>query len=73
MSFSFLADALLVPGLLPVSLLTLGVILVNGWTDAPNAIATAVASKPFPSRLPLSSRRLVTCWAPFSPPFTSLP
>ena len=45
MSFSSLADTLLVPGLLPVALLTLGVILVNGWTDAPNAIATAVASK----------------------------
>lgn len=26
-------------------LLTLGVILVNGWTDAPNAIATCVATK----------------------------
>lgn len=45
MSFSSLADALSVPGLLPVALLTLGVILVNGWTDAPNAIATAVASR----------------------------
>ena len=45
MSFSSLAEALTVPGLLPVALLTLGVILVNGWTDAPNAIATAVASK----------------------------
>lgn len=28
----------------PVGLLTLAVIFVNGWTDAPNAIATAVAS-----------------------------
>ncbi len=27
-----------------VSLLTLGVILVNGWTDAPNAIATCIAT-----------------------------
>ena len=25
--------------------LTLGVILVNGWTDAPNAIATCVTTK----------------------------
>ncbi|MBQ9933116.1 MAG: inorganic phosphate transporter, partial [Ruminiclostridium sp.] len=25
--------------------LTLGVILVNGWTDAPNAIATCVATR----------------------------
>jgi len=30
--------------LLPVLLLLAAVILVNGWTDAPNAIATAVAS-----------------------------
>lgn len=32
------------PGLVPVLLLLFGVVLVNGWTDAPNAIATAVAS-----------------------------
>ena len=31
--------------LLVVSLLTLGVILVNGWTDAPNAIATCVSTR----------------------------
>ena len=37
-------EVLLAPGLLPVVLLTLGVLLVNGWTDAPNAIATSVAS-----------------------------
>lgn len=30
--------------LLFVSCLTLGVILVNGWTDAPNAIATCIAT-----------------------------
>ncbi|WP_300295144.1 inorganic phosphate transporter, partial [uncultured Intestinimonas sp.] len=28
-----------------LSLLTLAVILVNGWTDAPNAIASAVSSR----------------------------
>ena len=28
-----------------VSLLTVGVILVNGWTDAPNAIATCVSTR----------------------------
>ncbi len=28
-----------------ISLLTLGVILVNGWTDAPNAIATCVSTR----------------------------
>ena len=26
-------------------LLTMGVILVNGWTDAPNAIATCVVTR----------------------------
>lgn len=31
-------------------LLTLGVLLVNGWTDAPNAIATCVASRSLPVR-----------------------
>ena len=30
--------------------LTLGVLLVNGWTDAPNAIATCVASRSLPVR-----------------------
>ncbi len=33
------------PALWFVALLTLGVILVNGWTDAPNAIATCVATR----------------------------
>lgn len=33
------------PPLAIVSFLTIGVILVNGWTDAPNAIATCIATK----------------------------
>ena len=33
------------PALLITVLLTLAVILVNGWTDAPNAIATAISTK----------------------------
>jgi PiT family inorganic phosphate transporter len=33
------------PMLMISSLLTLGVILVNGWTDAPNAIATCVSTR----------------------------
>lgn len=32
------------PSLIIVTFLTLGVILVNGWTDAPNAIATCIAT-----------------------------
>ena len=33
------------PALWVTSILTIGVILVNGWTDAPNAIATCVATR----------------------------
>jgi len=33
------------PALAITALLTIGVILVNGWTDAPNAIATCVATR----------------------------
>lgn len=33
------------PALIIVTILTLGVILVNGWTDAPNAIATCVSTR----------------------------
>ncbi len=38
------------PPLIIVSLLTVGVILVNGWTDAPNAIATCVSTRSMPPR-----------------------
>ena len=41
----FLSDVATNPPLLITILLTLGVILVNGWTDAPNAIATCVATR----------------------------
>ncbi|BDF70743.1 inorganic phosphate transporter PiT [Oscillospiraceae bacterium] len=40
----FLSHVLAQPALCAASLLTLCVILVNGWTDAPNAIATAVST-----------------------------
>ena len=33
------------PVLLITVALTLGVIFVNGWTDAPNAIATCIATR----------------------------
>ena len=33
------------PLLMITVILTLGVILVNGWTDAPNAIATCVSTR----------------------------
>ena len=44
-SFStFLAQAVENPALALSVLLTLGVLLVDGWTDAPNAIAGAVVT-----------------------------
>lgn len=39
------------PALLLTATLTLGVILVNGWTDAPNAIATCVTTRAMKPRL----------------------
>lgn len=41
----FLNQVLAHPVLLIAVLLTLGVIFVNGWTDAPNAIATCVSTR----------------------------
>jgi len=41
----FLSQLIANPALLITVILTLGVILVNGWTDAPNAIATCVSTR----------------------------
>lgn len=41
----FISQMLQNPMLFVSALLTLGVILVNGWTDAPNAIATCVSTR----------------------------
>lgn len=41
----FLNQMLQSPMLLVSTILTLGVVLVNGWTDAPNAIATCVSTR----------------------------
>lgn len=43
--FEFLSQATSNPVLAVTVLLILGVVLVNGWTDAPNAIATCVSTK----------------------------
>lgn len=43
--FWFLNEAMTSPILLITVILTIGVIFVNGWTDAPNAIATCVATR----------------------------
>lgn len=41
----FIAEISANPVLLVIVVLTIGVIFVNGWTDAPNAIATCVATR----------------------------
>ncbi len=46
------------PVLWITALLTLGVILVNGWTDAPNAIATCVATRAMKPRLAIAMAAL---------------
>ena len=49
--FTWFLDQLLAsPVLFATVLFTLGVIFVNGWTDAPNAIATCVATRAMPPR-----------------------
>ncbi|MDR1796306.1 MAG: inorganic phosphate transporter, partial [Clostridiales Family XIII bacterium] len=40
---AFVDELSATPALLVTVILTLGVVLVNGWTDAPNAIATCVS------------------------------
>ena len=45
---NFWQDIISNPMLFITVLLTLGVIFVNGWTDAPNAIATCVATRCMP-------------------------
>ena len=42
---SFVQQDFSSPAMLVTVLLTLGVIFVNGWTDAPNAIATCIATR----------------------------
>lgn len=42
---SFLQQLISNPAFFFIVILTLGVILVNGWTDAPNAIATCVSTR----------------------------
>ena len=41
----FLSKLFTNPALLVIVLLTSGVVLVNGWTDAPNAIATCISTR----------------------------
>jgi inorganic phosphate transporter, PiT family len=41
----FISGLTAYPALIVTTILTMGVILVNGWTDAPNAIATCVSTR----------------------------
>ncbi len=41
----FVSEMLTNPALAITAVLTIGVIIVNGWTDAPNAIATCVSTR----------------------------
>ena len=54
---SFLSQLLSSPVLAVTVVLTLGVILVNGWTDAPNAIATCVSTRAIGPKAAFSWRR----------------
>ena len=52
LSFTYFLEQMMSnPLLLMAVVLTLGVILVNGWTDAPNAIATCVVTRCLSPRL----------------------
>lgn len=40
-----------------ITILILGVILVNGWTDAPNAIATCISTRSIHPKAGTSNRK----------------
>ncbi|MGI6728557.1 MAG: inorganic phosphate transporter [Anaerovoracaceae bacterium] len=48
--FNFFDQVISNPALAITTILTFGVILVNGWTDAPNAIATCVSTRSMKAR-----------------------
>lgn len=53
------------PLLLLSVILTLGVILVNGWTDAPNAIATCVVTRCMSARAAILMAAVFNFWGVF--------
>ncbi len=62
MSFSFFLRQLVTnPALLITVLLTLGVICVNGITDAPNAIATCVSTRSLDVNLAIVMAAVCNC------------
>lgn len=50
------------PVLAVTVLLTLGVVLVNGWTDAPNAIATCVSTRSMTPRAAIVMAAVFNFW-----------
>ena len=63
-SFSgFFQEVLSNPVLTITVLLTLGVIFVNGWTDAPNAIATCIATRCMKVRSAIWMSAVFNFWA----------
>lgn len=59
----FLSELVQNPILLVVTLLNIGVIVVNGATDAPNAIATAVSTRAMKPRHAIIMAAISTFWA----------
>lgn len=50
------------PMLLITSILTMAVILVNGWTDAPNAIATCVSTRSISAKSAIVMAAIFNFW-----------
>ena len=64
LSFSYFWEQMIGnPLLLMAVTLTLGVILVNGWTDAPNAIATCVVTRCMPPKRWATTKHPQADWA----------
>ena len=49
--FDFLNQLISNPALMITTVLTLSVVMVNGWTDAPNAIATCISTRSLSPRI----------------------
>ena len=60
---SFIAELASNPILVVVTLLNIGVIVVNGATDAPNAIATVVSTRAMKPKYAIVMRLSATSWA----------
>ena len=57
----YISQMLQYPALIVTTILTLGVILVNGWTDAPNAIATCVSTRSIKPKPAILMAGIIRC------------